>query len=94
MRPEEWFSPEALRKQKRAREGDRSFANLVGYLEPRTQPSLEERCQNCMADARDKAGGSVRKHARWCSLCLGRGRDQDYEEPRVITLIERKDEEW
>ena len=80
---DEWYSDEALRKQAEARsysEGEPPPLSLLfGLLEPRTQPDLHERCHHCGGDGRDGAGGAEVKGVRWCSLCLSRGRDDDYE---------------
>lgn len=81
-----WYSDEALRKQA---EADRLKAAgeivplelLLGILEPRTPPEQHERCRHCRSDARDEAGGSESKGARWCDLCLSRGRDEEYRRP-------------
>lgn len=56
---------------------------LFGFCEPRTQPAHHERCVNCGSDGRDGAGGDERHGVRWCSLCLGRGWDEDYARRRM-----------
>ena len=81
---DKWFSDEALRKQAalktmQERGEESALSALCGFLEPRTQPQEYERCVHCRSDARDKAGGGESKGARWCGLCLVRGRDDDYE---------------
>lgn len=81
--PDEWYSDDALQKQtevKRIIDAGRKapLTLLFGLMEPRTQPEPHERCVNCGSDARDRAGGGESKGARWCSLCLDRGRDEDW----------------
>lgn len=83
---ESWFSDEALSKQADVRAHidagtQPPLALLLGLMQPRTQPDQHERCVHCRSDGRDGAGGGESKGVRWCSLCLDRGRDEDYEPP-------------
>ena len=80
--PGGWYSDEALRKQAAVvalPKGEHlSLEMLFGMYEPRTQPAAHEACSHCGGDGRDEAGGGESKGVRWCSLCLGRGRDQEW----------------
>lgn len=91
---DEWFSDEALAKQAAMRalpEGTTAPLELLfGCMEPRTQPEEHERCIHCGSDARDGQGGvSISKGVPWCYLCLGRGRDEDYE-PETQSSVARE----
>lgn len=84
MTGREWYSDEALRKQAEVKRltdaGEQPpLTLLLGIMQPRIAPEQHERCENCRSDAREQVGGEERKGVRWCSLCLDRGRDDDYE---------------
>jgi hypothetical protein len=81
---EEWYSDEALRKQSEVKRltdaGEQPpLSLLLGIIEPRVPAATHERCAHCGGDGRDQAGGGESKGVRWCSLCLDRDRDEDYE---------------
>ena len=73
---DEWYSDAALAKQAALAASDRppKWSDLLGLLEPRTQPTEVERCAHCRADARDDAGGEIHDDRRYCGLCVDRER--------------------
>jgi hypothetical protein len=80
MTEESWFSDASIAKlaeieRKEAAGEPVSWSDMAGLLEPRTQPSDDERCRHCESDAREGAGGD----GKFCGLCIGRGRDEDYQ---------------
>lgn len=74
----EWYSDAALAKQARitARGPDEpiDLDDFCGALEPRVQPTAEERCAYCESDARDYVGGELIEGLRWCAHCIDRER--------------------
>ncbi len=78
---EQWFSDEALRKQRvlaqLPKDVPAPLELLCGVWEPRVLAASHERCACCEMDARDGAGGEERHGERWCALCLGRGHDEE-----------------
>lgn len=80
---DEWFSDDALAKQAALREASErgeklSIEALFGIFAPRTQPTEDECCHNCGSDARREVDGRQRYGKAWCSLCMSRGRHDDY----------------
>lgn len=82
MDSDEWYSDEALRKQReleRLEEAGEEIPTdlLIGILEARVPPTEEECCTHCGSDARKEVGGEKFHGERWCWLCFSRGYHED-----------------
>ncbi len=80
MTGDQWYSDAALAKQAKLKSnpGNVTWKDLLGIYEPRIHATESERCPCCGSDARDGAGGEVGANGkRYCSICIGRGHDDD-----------------